>query len=213
MLGLTQTQFGASVGTSAINVQQIENGITQMSRGLARRISWIYGLDPGQLITGAEPDRPRLAFGNRPFTKEGFERLNNVPPDEIEKRRQNLFFILDLVFDAADEVGRYNALMYDVLEVLKARVEEFGLTNRAIEKLATYGAYPTLPEMTRQIYDMLFSPTPTTEIGTFIERREQLRKEPKLAPESQRSSPRGKSPKRREPRPPRPGRDSAARKP
>jgi transcriptional regulator with XRE-family HTH domain len=222
ILGLTQTQFAASVGTSAINLQQIENGIARMSPGLARRISVVYNLDPEQLLNGNDPDHPRLVLSHLPFTKESFERLNRVSPDEIKHRRRTLSFIQDLLFDAAHDKGRYNAFMFDVLDMLKKRATEFDLVEHAIHKLSTYGAYPEHPELTRQIFDMLFSAAPP-EVVSFVEIRNKQRKEPmpallrrsnfKPEPAEPQSSRSGKSPRTIALRPPRPDRGSAARKP
>jgi transcriptional regulator with XRE-family HTH domain len=126
ILGLTQKQFGASVGTSAITIQQIENGLAQMSPGLARRISIIYGLDPKQLMSGEDPEHPRLVFSKQLFTKEYAEGPHRtVNPEERREMRTRLLFVLDLLFDAADDLGRYHAFLYSVHEELEQRAIEF----------------------------------------------------------------------------------------
>jgi transcriptional regulator with XRE-family HTH domain len=195
--GLTQTEFAASVGTSAVNIQQIENGVARMSPGLARRISLIYNLDPVQLMNGDDPEHPRLVFGNGAlFTKEYAERLTRtVDPEERRMRRETLLFILDLLFDTAQDKGRYHAFLYDLMDGLKKRAEEFNLTEPAIQKLAEYGAYPGHPEITRSIFDMLFS-AGFIEVKSFVETREKLRNEPKPEPAKPQSSAKDTTPRK-----------------
>jgi transcriptional regulator with XRE-family HTH domain len=196
ILGFSQTEFAASVGTSAVNIQQIENGVTKMSPGLARRISLIYNLDPKQLMSGDDPDHPRLVFGHKAplFTKEYAERLHRtVDPEERRLRRETLLFTLDLLFDAAEDKGRYQAFLYDLTDGLKKRAEEFNLIEPAIQKLGEYGAYPGHPEATQMIWDMLFS-AGFIEVKSFVETREKLRNEPKPEPAEPQSSAKGTIP-------------------
>ena len=203
ILGLTQTEFAASVGISAVSIQQIENGVAKMSPGLARRISLIYNLDPKQLMSGDDPEHPRLVFGDKArfgdkvlFTKEYAERLHRtIDPEERRMRRETLLFTLDLLFDAAEDKGRFQAFLYDLTDGLKKRAEEFDLTEPAIQKLAEYGAYPGHPEVTRSIFDMLFS-AGYIEVKSFVETREKLRNEPKPEPAKPQSSAKDTTPRK-----------------
>ena len=218
ILGLTQTQFAASVGTSAVNIQQIENHVSKMSPGLARRISQVYRLDPRQLMSGANPDKPHLAL--KPeilFTKEGFERLSRVTPDEVAERREALVFLLDLLFDVAEDSGLYRVFLYDLCTLLKQRAMDFGFIEPALEKLAEYGAYPGHPELTSQILDMLFSASGMQiKVTDYVETRKKLlSRGENLNPEpvTPQSSRKDKSPKKTVPRVPQPYRGNASERP
>jgi transcriptional regulator with XRE-family HTH domain len=146
ILGLSQPAFGAQVGVAGVTIQQIENRLMKMSRGLAQKISIAYGLDPDQLITGSEPGQPRFTEG-APFSREEYERRKIAPRDvddrqTVDSHVANFTFALEALLDAANETRRYGPFNNALKKRLSELVEEFELRD-TLEKIFTdYGVHP-----------------------------------------------------------------------
>jgi len=136
------------VGTSPVTIQQIENCVMEMSPGLARRISVAFGLDVGQLTAGPsdDPERPRFAMTNIPFTKEGYEAYKKarlqVDRKEVDERLTVFSFVLQVLLDAANETQRYRPFVVALIDTLKKLASEFGLVEQSGEILVNYGVDP-----------------------------------------------------------------------
>src|SRR6516225_354535 len=180
-LGMSQAEFGRQFGVSGYSIQQIENGRLPLSPALAAKISLSYSLDKRQLLSGEDPDRPRLQSSKIEFKKEHYERLSVVSPEDVDVRIAMLCLIVKLLGDAANEKKRFRNIAAELAETLKAKAQEFGLEDEMISLLAAYGSYPNQPEFTRQLYDMLFSAA-YVPVGKIEEKRNKLRKEPKPEP-------------------------------
>jgi hypothetical protein len=208
---MSQTAFGRQFAVSGFTVQQIENHRLPFPPALAAKISLIYSLDKNQLISGEDPERPRLQSSKIEFTKEHYERLSRVNLDEVDERLEMLCFIVKLLGDAANEKQRFRNIAAELAETLKAKAQQFGLEDEMLSLLATYGSYPNQPEFTRELYDTLFS-SAYVPIAKLEAKRNKLRRESITPSRSPRSSAADKSANKPLLRHPRPGRDSGAKK-
>lgn len=180
MLDMSQSEFGEAVGVSGKTIQQIENGLLKISPGLAQKISLDFGLDPDQLITGDDPERPRMVSQELPFTTEirfftraGYELHRkphrDIPRRELDRHVLNFTFGLEVLLDAANHSGRYGPFAFTLMKKLTAFAEESGLLN-AIERILTdYGAPPGMH------YDLTTNLFAGPQITGMLENRDRMR--------------------------------------
>jgi transcriptional regulator with XRE-family HTH domain len=208
---MSQAEFGRQFGVSGYSIQQIENGRLALPPALAAKISLSYGLDKKQLLSGENPERPRLQSHDIEFRKEHYERLSAVSPEDVDERLAMLCFIVKLLGDAANEKQRFRNIAAELAETLKVKAQQFGLEDEMLSLLAAYGTYPDQPEFVRELYDTLFG-AGYVLVAKLEANRNKLRQEPKPEPVESQSSVRDKSPRKTAPRVPQRDRDSGAEK-
>ena len=173
-LGLSQAQFGKQFDVSGYTIFEIENGRLTFPVALAAKIALCYGLDKGQLVSGLDPEHPRLQHSTIEFQKEHYDRLSRVNADEIDERLAMLCFVMCLMCDAAGKKLRFRNAAAELAEALKAKARQLGLEDEMLALLGRYGAYKGYPEATRAVYDMLFG-SGLVKVDTFIANRAKVR--------------------------------------
>jgi transcriptional regulator with XRE-family HTH domain len=146
ILGLSQPQFGAQVGVSGVTIQQIENRVMEMSRGLAQKISITYGLDPDQLMAGRDAQNPQFTDGTI-FNRQEYESRKKGPRDvddrkTVDSHVANFGFAMELLLDAANETRRYGPFRNALQKRLSDLIQEFELRGAVEKILKDYGADP-----------------------------------------------------------------------
>ena len=141
-LGLTQTEFAATVGVSKDAVASWETGRNRLSDGMARRIALATGVDARTLQANG-PLVMRGAGGRRAFTRAEYERHQeqfwgpNVAAS-VERQVQRCTEAVELLFTAAAEgeagngAARLAAVLDSFVQWCHQTREDFEL-ERAIE--------------------------------------------------------------------------------
>jgi hypothetical protein len=209
---MSQTEFGRQFGVTGFTIRQIENKRLALSPDLATQISFIYGVDMKQLLSGEDPDRPRLQSSSIEFRKEHYERLSDIDLDTMDARLEMLGFLMKLTGDAARKKKRFPTVAARLAVVLKAEVQRFGLEDEMIALLADYEGHPGHLKGAGVFYEMLFG-SAYVPVDKFEDGRNARRRESVTLPRSPQSSAADKSPKSPLPELPQPGPGSGARKP
>jgi transcriptional regulator with XRE-family HTH domain len=111
-LGLTQTEFAATVGVSKDAVASWETGRNRLSDGMARRIALATGVD-ARTLQGNGPLVMHGAGGRRPFTRKEYERHQEQfwgpnPAASVARQVQRCEEAVELLFTAAAAAGTGN---------------------------------------------------------------------------------------------------------
>jgi DNA-binding XRE family transcriptional regulator len=157
-LGYSQPAFGKLVGCSGTAIQQIENGILQLSWKLANSISEATGADPISLRAGR--DARAMDMAGHEYTKESFQLLSKVIPcteKELALFRNKLVQYLDLLLlssNRSNSVKSYavNAALQDAFqsiaddfkleETIHTLLKEHGHVEKKIYRVCDLRRFP-----------------------------------------------------------------------
>ena len=143
ILGKTQPQFAALVGTSAITIKRIENGTLALSDKLAARIWAATGAMQIELLQGAKGRA--LSPGGTPYTLETFHRWaavwNHTTQETALDRAKELSGFVELLCSAA--AGGRKSSLRSVYTALATAVDEvcrdYGLDTKVTRLFETKG--------------------------------------------------------------------------